>query len=271
MEDSSKQSTAFIVGTLGFFQCECMPFGLCNAPATFQWLMMNCLGELNYLICLVYLNYVVIYSSTQEEHVKHLHTVLECFKLHGLKLKPSKCEFFKENFEYLGHSVSLKGVWPSWDNLKAIAKYPEPMIYTAIKGFIRLVVHYRYFIKNFAKIMDPLHEYVRGDTAKKKKERVVLHETARDAFHKLKKAVMSAQVLAYPDPNKEYLLKIDALKLELGAVLSQKQADERYHPVAFSSRALHGVEVSYHSTKLEFLAMKWSTKHFKTYLLGHHF
>ena len=121
-------------------------------------------------------------------------------------------------------------------------------MYTAIKGFIRLMGHNRCVIKDFTKITDPLHEYVRGDTAKEKKERVVLNEAARDAFHKLKKAVMSAPVLAYPDSNKEYLLKTDASKLGLGAVLSQKQSDGRYHLVAFSSRALHGAEVNYHSS-----------------------
>ena len=126
------------------------------------------------------------------------------------------------------------------------------MTYTAIKGFIGLIGHYRCFIKDFAKITDPLHEYGRGDTAKKKKEWVVLNKATRRAFHKLNKAVMSAPVLAYPHPNKEYLLKTDALKLGLGAVLSQKQSDGRYHPVTFSSRALHGAEVNYHSTKLGF-------------------
>ena len=141
-------------------------------------------------------------------------------------------------------------------------------MYTAIKGFIGLVGHYRCFIKDLAKIADPLHEYARGDRANKKKERVVLNEAARDAFHKLKKAVMSTPVLAYRDPNKEYLLKTDASKLGLGAVLSQKQANGRYHPAAFGSRALHGAEVNYHSMKLKFLAMKWSIEHFQTYLLG---
>ena len=130
--------------------------------------------------------------------------------------------------------------------------------------------HYRRFI-DFAKIADPLHKYVRGDTAKKKKEHIVLNEAARGAFHKLKKAVMSAPVLAYPDPNKEYLLKTNVSKLRLGAVLSQKQSNGRYQQVTFRSRALHGVEVNYHTTKLEFLAMKWSIEHFQTYLLGCHF
>ena len=82
---------------------------------------------------------------------------------------------------------------------------------------------------------------------------------------------MCAPVLAYPDPNKEYLLKTNASKLGLGAVLSQKQVDGRYHPVAFGSQALHGAEVNYHSMKLEFLAMKWYIEHFQTYLLGCHF
>ena len=162
-------------------------------------------------------------------------------------------------------------MWPSRNNLRAIAKYPEPMMYTTIKCFIRLIGHYRHFIKDFTRIADPLHEYARGDTAKKKKEQVVLNEVARNAFHQLKKAVMSAPVLAYPDPNKEYLLKTDASKLGLGAVLSQKQSNGRYHSVAFRSRALHGVKVNYHCTKLKFLTMKWSIEHFQTYLLGHHF
>ena len=144
-------------------------------------------------------------------------------------------------------------------------------MYTAIKGFIGLVGHYRHFIKDFIKIADPLHEYARGDTAKKKKEWVVLNEAARSTFHKLKKAVMSAPVLAYPDPNKEYLLKTDAWKLGLGTLLSQKQSNGRYHLVAFGSRDLHGLEINYHSTKLKFLAMKWYIKHFETYLLGRRF
>ena len=101
MEESSKQYTTFTVRMLGFFQCERMPFRLCNTLATFQHLMTNCLGELNYSTCLVYLDDVVIYSSTQEEHVECLRAVLECFHLHRLKLKPSKCEFFREKIEYI--------------------------------------------------------------------------------------------------------------------------------------------------------------------------
>ena len=162
--------------------------------------------------------------------------------MHRLKLKLSKCEFSQEEIEYLGHSVSSKGVWPSRDNLKVIAKYPEPTTFTSIKGFVVMVGHYRCFIKDFAKIADPLHEYTHSDTAKRKKEQVILNEATRKAFHQLKKAVVGTPILAYPDPNWEYLLETDASKLGLGAVLLQKQSDGKYHPVAFGSRALHGVE-----------------------------
>ena len=233
--------------------------------------MTNCIRELNYLSCLVYLDDIVIYLSIQEEHIECLQAVIKCFWLYRLKLKPLKCVFFKEMFEYLWHSVSSKGMWPSRDNLKAITKYPKPTMYMAIKGFIRLVGHYRHFIKDFAKIVDPLHKYARSDTTKKKKEQVVLNEVTRNAFHQLKKAVMSTPVLASPDPNKEYLFEMDASKLGLGAMLSQKQSEGRYNPVAFRSRALHGTGVNYHSMKVKFLAMKWSIEYFQTYLLGSHF
>ena len=142
------------------------------------------------------------------------------------------------------------------------------MTYTTIKGFVGMVGHYRWFIKDFIKIADPLHEYTRSDATKRKKEWVVLNEAARKAFHQLKRAVMSTLVLAYPNPNWGYLLEMNASKLGLGAMLPQKQSDGKYHPVAFGSRALHGVEANYHSTKLEFLAMKWSIKHFQMYQLG---
>ena len=133
--------------------------------------------------------------------------------------------FFKEKIKYLGHKVSSKGVWPSRDNLKAITKYPEPTTYTAIKGFVGVVRHYRHFIKNFARIADPLYEYMHGETAKKKKkERVVLSEAARYAFQQLKKAVMSSPVLAYPDPSKNICLR--QMPRSLGWVLCYPRSSQ---------------------------------------------
>ena len=135
------------------------------------------------------------------------------------------------------------------------------MMYTAIKGFIGLMGHYRCFIKDFAKIADPLHEYVRGDTAKIKKEWVVMNKAARSVFQNLKKVVMSAPVLAYPNPNKEYLLKTDASKLGvlccprnnlMGGIILLPSAAGLY----MEWRSITTVQ------NLEFLVMKWSIKHF---------
>ena len=96
MDESSKQCTAFTIGNLGFFKCDCIPFGLCNAPATFQRLIQNCLGELNLIHCLIYLDDIVIFLLTEEEHLHHLHVICDQFREHSLKLKPLKCIFFKE-------------------------------------------------------------------------------------------------------------------------------------------------------------------------------
>ena len=156
----------------------------------------------------------------------------------GLKLKPSKDSFFQQKIKYLGHRVLAKGIWLSCDNLRVIAEYPEPMTYTAVCGFLGIISHYRWFVKDFARITEPLHDYMRGDLHKKKKETLTVNREAKEAFHVLKKAIMMALVLYYSDSNKEYLLETDASKLGLGAVLYQKQSDGRYHPMAFGSQAL---------------------------------
>ena len=109
MDKASKKCTAFTVGNLGFFKCDRMPFGLCNALATFQWLMQNCIGELNF-ICLIYLDDLIMFSQTAEEHLHQLRVVFDCLREYNLKLKPLKCSLFKEEINYLAHKMSKKGV-----------------------------------------------------------------------------------------------------------------------------------------------------------------
>ena len=121
MDEASKQYTAFTVGNLGFFECDRMPFGLCNAPATFQWLMQNCMGELNLVYCLIYLDDLIVFSRMEEEHLHQLRVIFDWLREYNLKLKPSKCSLFKEKINYLAHQVSKQGIQPSNMNLKAIA------------------------------------------------------------------------------------------------------------------------------------------------------
>ena len=185
MDEESKQYTAFTLGSMGLYKCESMPFGLCNAMPTLQRLMQNCLGELNFTYCLIYLDYVIVLSDMPEEHLRRMHVVFDRLHEHDLKLKPSKCEVFKSEINYLVHHVSQKGVLPSKKNLESIAQCPPPDTYTKVKSFVGLVGHYRHFIKGFAKIAAPLYDLTSGDNKDKKSEHVDLSPEACEAFDHL--------------------------------------------------------------------------------------
>ena len=157
-----ESSTLHTVGNLGFFKCNCMPFGLCNAPAMFQRLMQNCLGERNLTYCLIYCHDIIIFSGTAEEHLHCLHIVFDQFREHNLKLKPSICDFFRDEITYLAHWVSKDGISPSNTNLKVIAECAPPQTYMEVCTFLSLVGHYKRFIKGFAHIAQLLMSILSG-------------------------------------------------------------------------------------------------------------
>ena len=254
MDKESQQYTGFTVGDMGFFEFNRMPFGLCNAPATFQRLMQNCLGELNLMYTIIYLDDIVVFSKTEEEHLIRLRKVLEKISAEGLKLKPSKCDLFRTSTVYLGHLVSEEGIMPDPKNVEAIVDFPCPGTYTELRRFLGLAGHYRRFIKDYSKIALPLTTHLSGATASCKQETLELDESGK-------------QAMVYADFSKPFLLETDASGTGLGAVLSQKAEDGRYHPVAYGSRTLQAAEKNYHSSKLEFLALKWAVDHFKEFLI----
>ena len=267
MSEKSWQYTAFTVGSLGVYEFFRMPYGLCNAPATFQRLMQNCLGELNLTYALVYLDDMIVYLKMEEDHLRRLQAVFECFHEHGLKLKPSKCSFLRKQITFLGHEVSADGMKPGNLNLKGIAEMAPPASYTEVRHFLGMTGFFRRFIKNYAQIAKPLNDILEGEASKLKSEAITLPPEALDAFKKLKMCCMTAPVLAFADFEKEFQLETDASSEGLGAVLSQKQVDGRWHPIAFGSHELKGGETKYHSSKLEFLALKWAvTEQFREYL-----
>ena len=218
MDEEFKQYTAFTLGSMGLYECESMSFGLCNAPPTFQRLMLI---ELNLTYCLIYLDDVIIFSRTEEEHLEWMCVVFDRFREHGLKLKPSKCEVFKTEINYLAHHVSKRGVLPSKKNLEAITQCPPPDTYTKVKSFVGLVGHYRHFIKGFANIVAPLYDLTSGENKDKKSEHLDLPQEAREAFDRLKATCLQAPILAFPD----FGMEMDASGKGLGAVLLQKQSD----------------------------------------------
>ena len=222
MAPGSQQYTAFTVGNLGFYEFTRMPFGLCNAPATFQHLTQNTLRELNLMYCVIYLDDIIVFGCTGEEHLEHLHMVFERFWEFNLKLKPSKCSFFQSEIMYLAHHISQRGILPSQENVQAMQEFPMPETYMQVHAFCELVGHYRRFIKGFANIACPLYDMLGKEV---KMGPVDLPPEVWEAMNILKGKVQSTPVLVFPDFNRPFLLETDASKEGLGAVLSQKQSD----------------------------------------------
>ena len=217
MAEEDKEKTAF--GTQsGLYQFTVMPFGLCNAPATFERLMERLLRGLQWQVAVVYLDDVIVWGRTFEEHHQRLTTVLERFRTAGLKLKPKKCDLFRREVSFLGHLVSAVGVRTDPDKVAAIRGWPRPANVTQVRSFLGLASYYRRFIAHFAEIARPLHAL----TNKSPRE-FMWTEACQTAFEHLQDALATAPVLRYPDPERRYILDTDASNCTIGAVLSQEE------------------------------------------------
>ena len=239
LDEDSIPLTAFTVGPLGFYECVRMPFGLTNAPATFQWLMESCLGELHLNWCIIYLDDIIIFSKTPDDHITRLEGVFEKLAKAGLKLKPSKCEFFCSSLKYLGHIVSKDGIATDPRKIEAIQKWPQPKTVTDVRSFTGFTNYYCKFIKGYAKIARPLHELTSGDNAKRKHQKVDWNIRCNESFNALKSICSECPVLAYADYTKSFVLHTDASTTGLGAVLYQKQEDGKERVIAYASRSLN--------------------------------
>ena len=192
-EDRAK--TAFTTFD-GLYQFKVMPFGLCNAPATYQRLMDRLLGGLKWSSCLVYFDDIIIVGSTFDDHLRNISSVLMRLRGAGLKLKPAKCNFCQQQVSFLGHVVSSKGISTDPSKTEVISKWPTPQSKREIQQFLGLANYYRRFIKHFADIAKPLHRLT---------ENAIFEwtETCQLAFDKLRKCLTSSTVLAYPDYSKQ--------------------------------------------------------------------
>ena len=272
MDEESKALTAFTVGPLGFYECEQMPFGLTNAPATFQCLMESCLGEMHLNWCIIYLDDVIIFSKTPKEHLQRLRAVFEKLSEAGLKLKPSKCEFFKESLNYLGYRVSKNGIKTDPKKIEAIVNWPTPRTVTEVRSFLGFTNYYRRFIEKYTQIAHPLNVLISGDNASHKNRTVQWSEEAEAAFKELKDHCTKAPILAYADYLHPFKINTDASGLGLGAVLYQTQDDGLDRVISYASRTLSKSEQRYPAHKLEFLGLKWAvTERFHEYLYGNTF
>ena len=161
--------TAFTCGPLGFYECETMPFGATNAPATFQRLMEDCLGDLNMSWCIVYLDDVIVFSKTPEEHLTRLEAVFKKLSSAGLKLKPSKCTFFKKEITYLGHLITSESVATDPSKIEVVKNWPVPKTVSEVRSFLGFVGYYRRFIQGFSSIAKTLYNLTKGLESQSKK------------------------------------------------------------------------------------------------------
>ena len=219
MDEESKRLTAFTVGPLSFYECERMLFRLTNAPAPFQRLMENCLGDLNFHCSIIYLDDIVIFSKNPASHLKRLEAVFWKLEKAGLKLKSSKCELFQQQIAYLGHMISTQGEATDKGKINAIKNWPTPTNIIEVWSFFGFMVYYHQFIPKFTQVAWPLHELTSGENAGKKNAAIQLNSKCKQAFNELKRLCTTAPILAYADFTKWFKLHTGACHSGLRAVL----------------------------------------------------
>ena len=264
LEQKDREKSTFIT-RFGTYEFTVMPFGLCNAPATFQRLMDTVLRDILWQFVVVYIDNINIGSKTFEEHLTHLEQVFERLEKAGLKLSPEKCFFFKDEIPFLGHVVSRTGIHTDPEKLKVIKEFPVPKDLTQLRGFIALASYYRKFVKNFSSIVEPLNRLL------KKNVHYVWGDDQHDAFERLKMCLMTPPILTYPNFERPFILYTDASTFALGAILAQKDERKKEGVIAYASRTLHKHERNYGVTELECLAVVWAVRHFHHYLHGQKF
>lgn len=258
MKDEDVDKTAFKTHH-GHYEFLVMPFGLCNAPATFQSLMNQVFSQFLRKFILVFFDDILIYSNSLEEHISHLELTLSTLRIHQLYAKMSKCQFAQQQIEYLGHIISSEGVATDPTKIQCMLDWPRPNSVKGLRGFLGLTGYYRKFIRNYGLISKPLTDML-------KKGCFTWTEASDQAFQELKTIMTTSPVLALPDFTKKFVVETDACSTGLGAVLMQ---DSR--PIAFISKALSLRNQNLSIYEKEFMAVLLAVQKWKHYLQGAHF
>ena len=259
--EQDKAKTAFRTSSGQLFEFNQVPFGLCNAPATFSRLMDRVLAGLHWETCLFYLDDIIVFSSTWEEHLARLRQVFERIRHVNLKLGADKCTFAAKEVNYLGHRVTEEGLLPDSSLLAAIREIPPPKTATEVRSFLGLAGYYRRYVKGFAAIAAPLHALTRKDA--------VFHwsEDCQTAFDRLKTLLTTSPITAFPDFSQAFRLYTDTSTAGLDTILVQVW-DGKKRIICCASCALNQAEKSYPATKLECLAIVWAVVKFRPYLMA---
>ena len=258
VEEADRPKTAFATRQ-GLYQFRVMPFGLANAPATFERLMERVMNGLQWDICLVYLDDIIVSGKSFEEMLENLQKVFDRLREAGLKLKPKKCFLFAKEVSFLGHVISEDGIATDPAKIENVKNWPVPTNVTELRSFLGLCSYYRRYILNFSAVAKCLHKLT------EKGANFIWTSECQDAFTQLKEKLTTAPVLAHPDFSKPFLLDTDASKESIGAVLSQV-VDGYERVIAYGSRTPTKPERRYCVTRKELLAVVHFVKHFRHFL-----
>ena len=254
----SRPFTAFRTHN-GLFEFKRLPQGLANSPGTFQRVMEAVLKGLHFQTCLIYLDDVIIFSRTIEDHIKHLREVFSRFRSAGLKLKPSKCYFAQSEIKYLGHTVSKDGIYPDKDKISAVQNYATPKNLKELRAFLGLSGYYRKHIQGYSDIASPLYKLTKKDVP------FIWSNETEVAFAKLKEKLVNPPVLGFPNLDQPFRLYTDCSNVALGSVLCQIQGEKEV-VISYYSRCLTSTEHNFSVTDKEGLSLVASVKHFDCYL-----
>ena len=248
----------------GLYEYLTIPMGLSNSPALLQRLMQIILGQLQWHSCLIYLDDVLIFGSSFEEHMQRLEEVLSRIRDAGLKLKLEKCQLLQSSVNFLGHTISAAGVLPNPENLAKVKQWPTPTTPTQVRQILGLGSYYRRFLKGYSDLIRPLTLLTHKDVP------FVFSDECKMSFETLKTRLIGAEIMAYPRDQGLFVLDTDASDTQISGVLSQVQEGQE-RVISYGSRTLNKAERNYCITDNELLAVRHFTEYYRQYLLGRHF
>ena len=261
LDEESIPKTAFTCHK-GLYEFTRLPFGLKNAPGQFQRVMNAVLSRFISKSCLIYIDDVVVFSRSAEEHYKHVAEILDCINEAGLTLKLSKCSLGKESVDLLGYVVSGEGIRPQECKTEAIRNIPPPQNVKQVRQFLGMTGYYHQCIDSYAHISEPLVRLT------KKKEPFIFGDEQQVAFDQLKQALCSNKIMAYPDPSKPYILYTDASGYAIGSILVQKDSQNVERVIQYVSKQLTEGQRKWSAIEREAYAVIFSLKKLQPYLQG---
>lgn len=266
MSKEASERSGFVC-PFGTFTWNVMSFGLTSAPSTFQRTMNTILQAFIGKFVYCFIDDIIIFSRTMEEHEKHLRLVFEACDKANLRLKYEKCSFGQSSVEYLGHVVSDQGLLPTTRNVNKILDMPAPRNVDGVRSFLGLSGYYRRFVPQYAHILAPVSSLLKKGTD------FSWGPEQEEAFNSIKKIMTSPPILAFPDRTQVQILTTDASGVGIGAILSQSPdgSEEQETVIAYESRVLRGAEKRYSAVHQEALAVCWAVDKFRHYLSGRSF